>query len=123
MARTVNGDQRHWFEDRSTGDLLILIIACTICGSVFAAGGMLAFLAWQQPDRDVSQGFATIADVINTLIGLLAGFLAGRTDAHMNMTLAADGSRTWTASRQVGAVPLTADDVTQERDRRAPDDQ
>ncbi len=91
-----------WFADRSTGDLLILIIAVTICFAVLASGAWLAVLALTQPERDVSAGFSAVADVVNTLIGLLAGFLAGRTDAHMNMTLNADGSRTWSAERQTG---------------------
>jgi hypothetical protein len=96
-------EKPHWFEARSTGDLLILIIACTICFSVLAAGGALALLAFLQPERNLSVGFGAVADVINTLIGLLAGFLAGRTDAHMNMTRHADGSRTWEADRSANA--------------------
>jgi hypothetical protein len=91
--------RRPWWAERSTGDLLILIIALTICFATLASGAWLAILAFKQPERDVTQGFAAVADVINTLIGLLAGFLAGRTDAHMNMTLNADGSRTWEAGR------------------------
>lgn len=109
-----------WFAERSTGDLLILIIAITICFAVLASGAWLALLAFAQPDRDVSAGFSAVADVINTLIGLLAGFLAGRTDAHLNMTVSADGSRTWEASRQ---SPTQAhdrtDDVTPRQDRGA----
>jgi hypothetical protein len=112
--------RRPWWADRSTGDVLILLIAATICFATLASGAWLAILAMTQPTRDVSQGFATIADVINTLIGLLAGFLAGRTDAHMNMTLNADGSRTWEARRT--EVPPGTDDVTQRRDRGGPDE-
>lgn len=95
----------HWYEARSTGDLLMLIIAATVCFSVLAAGFTLGLLALLQPQRDVSAGFNAISDVINTLIGLLAGFLAGRTDAHLTMQRNADGSRTWEADRSANARP------------------
>lgn len=101
----------HWFESRTTGDLLLLIIAFTVCFSVLASGAWLALLALTQPDRDVSAGFNAITDVINTLIGLLAGFLAGRTDAHITMTRNADGSRTMEADRSANARANVQADV------------
>jgi len=70
---------------------------------VLASGALVGLLALLQPTRDTSQMVGAIGDVINTLIGLLAGFLAGRTDAHMNMTRAADGSRTWEFDRSANA--------------------
>ena len=68
---------------RTTGDLLILLIAGTVCFSVIASGAGLFIVTVVHPDRDTSNGFHAISDVINTLIGLLAGFLAGRTDANI----------------------------------------
>lgn len=68
---------------RTTGDLLILAITATVCLSVLAAGTALFIVTLRVPDRDTTAGFHAISDVVNTLIGLLAGFLAGRTDARL----------------------------------------
>jgi hypothetical protein len=70
-------------KDRSTTDVLILLIATTICLSVLAAGATVAVVEVVHPESDTSQAVGAISDVINTLIGLLAGFLAGRTQTHM----------------------------------------
>ena len=70
-----------WFADRTTGDLLIMVIASTVCFSVLASGMALFVVTLWVPERDTTAGFHAISDVVNTLIGLLAGFLAGRTDA------------------------------------------
>jgi hypothetical protein len=69
------------FRDRPTTDILILMIAGTICVSVLAAGATVAIAKIFAPDTDVGIATNIISDTINTLIGLLAGFLAGRTDA------------------------------------------
>ena len=67
------------FKNRSTGEILVIMVGVTVCGYVlssFILAVLLAFLT----DRDVSDAFRNIADIINTLVGLLAGYLAGRTD-------------------------------------------
>lgn len=71
------------FKDRSTGEIMVLLIAGTVCGSV--AVGMLGILilAWKNPDFDFGGAARTIADLLTTMVGLLAGFLAGRTDVAM----------------------------------------
>lgn len=71
------------WERRTTGDLLILIISMTVCGAVLLGTLVLGAIAIVQPGTDTSAGAATIAGVLNVLIGLLAGFLAGRTDTHL----------------------------------------
>lgn len=63
---------------RSTGDLLVLMIAGTICITVLAAGASLTIVAIVQPERDITDTVGALANVINVLVGLLAGFLAGR---------------------------------------------
>lgn len=68
-------------EHRSTGDLLVLLIAGTVCFAVLATGSTVAIIEIRDPSVDTSSIVNAIADVINTLIGLLAGFLAGRTYA------------------------------------------
>lgn len=69
--------------DKPTGDLMVLMIATTVCSSVFVGGAALVVLAVARPDLDTSSFARNIADLLNTLIGLLAGFLAGRTDANV----------------------------------------
>ena len=64
--------------DRSTGDLLVLMIAGTICFTVLAAGAAVTVLELRDPDYDTSKAVAGIRDVLGTLIGLLAGYLAGK---------------------------------------------
>lgn len=67
--------------NRPTSELLILLIAGTICFSVLASGATIAVLKIVHPEVDVTGSTNALTDVINTMIGLLAGFLAGRTDA------------------------------------------
>ena len=69
--------------DRPTGDLMVLLVAVTVCGSVVFGGVAVILVTLFQPDVDVTNAARNIADLLNTLIGLLAGFLAGRTDANV----------------------------------------
>ena len=69
--------------ERSTSDLLVLLIAGTICGVVGLAMLAIFILEVIHPEESTADFAAGIADVITTLIGLLAGFLAGRTDTAM----------------------------------------
>jgi hypothetical protein len=66
--------------DRSTPELLVLMIAGTICGAVVVGGAAIIILAFLNPDADFGPGARAIADLLSTMVGLLAGFLAGRTD-------------------------------------------
>lgn len=69
--------------DRPTGDLLVLLIAGTICFTVLASGATVALVRIWHPDSDTTVATNILSDTINTLIGLLAGFLAGRTEASL----------------------------------------
>jgi len=69
-----------WLNRRSTGEILVLMVAMTVCGYVVITGAVIIGLVIFRPDHDYSAAARNIADVINTLIGLMAGFLAGRTD-------------------------------------------
>jgi hypothetical protein len=75
------GDEQGPISRRSTTDLLILMIASTICFAVLAAGATIATIEIKNPGVDTSTAYKSVQDVINTLIGLLAGFLAGRTES------------------------------------------
>jgi|SRR5262245_66140902 len=66
---------------RSTGELLILMVAGTVCFSVLATGAMIALLSLFRPEVNTDAANGALRDTINTLIGVLAGFLAGKTDA------------------------------------------
>jgi hypothetical protein len=70
----------NWLSTRSTGDLLVMIIAITVCGFVFSTEIAIVVLAFTNPAFDTSAAGRVVSDLINTLLGLLAGFLAGRTD-------------------------------------------
>jgi hypothetical protein len=69
--------------DRTTGDLLVLMITGTICGSVILSGAAIAIIKLFNPETNIDSLVGGLTDVIVTLVGLLAGFLAGRTDAQM----------------------------------------
>ena len=66
--------------DRPTTDLLVLMVAFTICSSVVVGGGWIIAVEVIHPENDTTRGLVLVSDIINTLIGLLAGFLAGRTE-------------------------------------------
>jgi hypothetical protein len=88
--------------DRSTTDLLILMIAGTICFSVLAAGATIGVIEIMNPDTDTRAAVGTLSDVINTLIGLLAGFLAGRTQTHLEIQQ---------GERRIGARPARKEEA------------
>ena len=69
--------------DRSTGDLLVLMIAGTVCFAVISGGATIAVIEIIDPSSDTSSAIKAVTGIVNTLIGLLAGFLAGRT--HLSM--------------------------------------
>lgn len=66
--------------DRPTGEILILSVTFTVCFGVLASGATVALISFFHPSTDVSTWVARITGILNTMIGLLAGFLAGRTD-------------------------------------------
>jgi hypothetical protein len=65
---------------RSTGDILLLGIAATVCFAVLVTGMAILVVRIVRPEQDVSTAVAFVSDTLNTLIGLMAGFLAGRTE-------------------------------------------
>jgi hypothetical protein len=67
------------FKNRTTGEIMVLMVAVTVCGYVIIVGSIVLLLAFFT-DRDLSNLAGNIGDIVNTLIGLLAGFLAGKTD-------------------------------------------
>lgn len=68
------------FRDRSTGEILVLAVTGTVCFGVLASGLSVMIISIVHPEADVSLWISRITGTFNTMIGLLAGFLAGRTD-------------------------------------------
>lgn len=64
---------------RSTTDLLILMVAGTICGAVLLATVSIGLIELANPEADSSAAMVALGAVLNTLVGLLAGYLAGHT--------------------------------------------
>jgi hypothetical protein len=65
--------------DRPTMDILILLVAGTICVTVLISTFSIVIIEVVNPESDTSAAANIISDTINTLIGLLAGFIAGKT--------------------------------------------
>lgn len=68
------------FLDRPTGEILVLSVTFTVCFGVLASGATIAAISLFHPETDISNWIARVSGILNTMIGLLAGFLAGRTD-------------------------------------------
>jgi hypothetical protein len=69
--------------DRSTGDLMVLMIASTVCVLVMGSAITVVVVEIVNPETDTTGALRQISSIISTLIGLLAGFLAGRTDVEI----------------------------------------
>ena len=72
------------FRDRSTGDILVLMVAGTVCFTVLSSGATIVIIELFHPSTDTEAGLRTITGIVNTLIGLLAGFLAGKTGSTLS---------------------------------------
>lgn len=68
-----------WLTNRSSFDLIIITIAATICLILLSIVGTTILLIFLQPERELTGAVNLIAGILNTLIGLLAGFIAGKT--------------------------------------------
>lgn len=64
--------------DRPTPDLVVLILAGVVAFSVVAAVLAGAWTRLVDPDANLDTLGARLADVTNTLIGAIVGYLAGR---------------------------------------------
>ena len=63
---------------RSTADMLVLFIAGTICVAILIATVGVFLLQAYKPNANLTGLVGNLNDVINTMLGLMAGFLAGR---------------------------------------------
>jgi hypothetical protein len=69
-----------WLGRRSTAEILVLTVTVTICIGLIFSGGALIVYEFVNPGVDSRAAAQLLAGVVNTLIGLVAGFLAGRVD-------------------------------------------
>lgn len=58
---------------------MILIITGTVCFSVLSIGFTIGVILIVQPATDLSPWLGRFTNLLSGLIGLLAGYLAGRT--------------------------------------------
>ena len=75
-----------WLGQRSTAEILVLAVTFTVCIGLVVSGVTLLIFEFMHPDADTSTAFQLLAGVINTLIGLIAGFLAGKAGNGKNGT-------------------------------------
>lgn len=66
---------------RPTTDLLILMVTGTICVMVLIVCGGIIALELREPGSDTAYATGAIAGVVSTFVGLVAGYMAGRTGA------------------------------------------
>jgi hypothetical protein len=64
--------------DRPTADLVVLGLAMVVAFSVIATTVGAVILRVTDPHADLTKIAARLADVTNTLIGAIVGYLAGR---------------------------------------------
>jgi hypothetical protein len=70
------------FRDRPTSDILVILITFTICAGLILTSVVSWVFAFINPAASLDGPSRYIADITNTLIGLLAGFLAGTTTTY-----------------------------------------
>jgi membrane protein DedA with SNARE-associated domain len=64
--------------DRPTPDLVVLFLAAVVGITIIGSTLGLFFASWLGADVDLGKVGARLADVTNTLIGAIVGYLAGR---------------------------------------------
>lgn len=64
--------------DRSTADLVILIVTLLVAVAILMAGAGIFLLALLNPNYPMTEAFAVFGQVVGLLIGSVLGFLAGK---------------------------------------------
>lgn len=64
--------------ERGTADIVVIMLTATLCAIVLSAGLSLLILSIFRPDADLTPLIGAVSHALTTMIGLLAGFLAGR---------------------------------------------
>jgi len=69
-----------WIKDRSTADLLVMMLAATVCVAIIVGQVGIVVVHVISPSADTSTAGSIVGQIINTLVGLVAGYMAGRTE-------------------------------------------
>jgi hypothetical protein len=60
------------------------MVTMTVCATILLSGAVILVTEIINPETDTSDGLRTITGILNTLIGLIAGFLAGKTGSTLS---------------------------------------
>lgn len=63
---------------RPTLDLIVLMLAGTVCLAILASGATIAALEWRDPDIDTTAAAEVLQVTITTILGVLLGLITGR---------------------------------------------
>lgn len=63
---------------RPTGELLILLFGVTVCVTLVFSGVALLVLAITHPDRNFDAAYSSVTAILQVLIGITLGYLAGQ---------------------------------------------
>ena len=66
---------------RPLGDLMVLLVVGTVCLAILLAAGGLAVAEILHPERDSRGAFTALANVLSSLVALIAGYLAGKVES------------------------------------------
>jgi hypothetical protein len=62
---------------------MLLMVAGTICVAILISIISIGMIEVVHPETDTNEAAIALGAVLNTLVGLLAGYLAGRTQRRM----------------------------------------
>jgi hypothetical protein len=71
------------FKDRSTIDIVVIIMALSIGGIILMAGIGAITLKLIHPTLDIARGVEALTNIVTTVVGALVGFIGGRAQGKM----------------------------------------
>jgi hypothetical protein len=78
--------------ERSTIELMVLILTVTVCATILLIGGGIAVSELIHPEVDTSAAASGLAQVLSMILGALLGLLAGRSERGRGLYRRPDGS-------------------------------
>jgi hypothetical protein len=71
------------FKDRSTIDIVVIIMAVSIGGIILMTGLGAITLKIIHPELDIARGVEALSNIVTTVVGALVGFIGGRAQGKM----------------------------------------
>jgi hypothetical protein len=71
------------FQNRSTIDIVVIIMAISIGGIILMAGLGAITLKIIHPDLEIARGVEALTNIVTTVVGALVGFIGGRAQGKM----------------------------------------